>query len=262
MNRRLAPFAILLLGIILSIGVSTYGGLLSSPKQEAKAQVSQQWLDATGAGIAIPACGSSSITNPTCDGTTPNITFNWAWAGGNNGALHDTSRGVDVFIVPDGGSFPVPNNPDPCPGGNYTYCDSEGNNSDGNGSWTWTGGVSGQSYDYRIDFLRDRSPRAVSTGVPGSVSGSFDLPNCSLPLPAPGPLPVCNGGVDIGLRVNDGTGIIRVAAEPAGIVTSPLRIFAQGRVNGIVLIDPGDANASLYRIRIPDGSIKTFCRLP
>ena len=73
--------------------------------------------------------------------------------------------------------------------------------------------------------------------------------------------PVCNGGVDVGLRINDGNGVIKIAAEPTGTLTSPLRIFKSGTIHGIVLVDPSDPNASRLRIRTSTAT-KALCRLP
>ena len=56
-----------------------------------------------------------------------------------------------------------------------------------------------------------------------------------------------------GLRAYDGAQIITFACEPTGTVTSLLRIFSSGNIYGIVLVDPTDASASKFRIRITAG---------
>ncbi len=58
--------------------------------------------------------------------------------------------------------------------------------------------------------------------------------------------------IDIGLRVYDGTAIVSIACEPAGTLTSPLRIAKNGVIYGIVLVDPSDQHAS--RIKVKTGS--------
>ena len=59
--------------------------------------------------------------------------------------------------------------------------------------------------------------------------------------------------IDIGLRVYDGTAIISIACEPAGTLTSPLRIRKNEVTYGIVLVDPSDPNASKLKIQTSSG---------
>lgn len=59
--------------------------------------------------------------------------------------------------------------------------------------------------------------------------------------------------IDIGLRAYDGANIIKIAAEPLGILTSPLRIFKNGNIYGIVLVNPSDPYASKIRIQTKSG---------
>lgn len=59
--------------------------------------------------------------------------------------------------------------------------------------------------------------------------------------------------VDIGLRAYDGTGITKIACEPVGTLTSPLRMAKNGIVYGIVLVPVTDANASKIRIQTSSG---------
>lgn len=61
------------------------------------------------------------------------------------------------------------------------------------------------------------------------------------------------GNVDIGLRAYDGTGIIKIACEPAGILTSPLRTHKNGITYAIVLVDSADSRASKIRIKTNSG---------
>jgi len=66
---------------------------------------------------------------------------------------------------------------------------------------------------------------------------------------------------DIGLRVYNGSETIAIAAEPTGILTSPLRIAKNGVIYGIVLVDPGDPNDSGVRIQTSSG-IKALRKYP
>ncbi|MBS3097397.1 hypothetical protein J4209_01230 [Candidatus Woesearchaeota archaeon] len=58
---------------------------------------------------------------------------------------------------------------------------------------------------------------------------------------------------DIGLKIFDGTQTVKIAAEPLGTVTSPLRIAKAGAIYGIMLVDPSDAKASKIRIQTNNG---------
>jgi len=66
--------------------------------------------------------------------------------------------------------------------------------------------------------------------------------------------------VDCGLRAYDGTTIITIACEPAGTLTSPLRIRKGSTTYGIVLVDPSDPMASKIRIKTSSG-IKALRKL-
>jgi len=69
-----------------------------------------------------------------------------------------------------------------------------------------------------------------------------------------------SGGVDIGLRVFDGTQIVPIAAEPLGTLTSPLRIGKNGNTYGVVLVDILDPNASKVRINT-SGGVKALMKM-
>jgi hypothetical protein len=58
---------------------------------------------------------------------------------------------------------------------------------------------------------------------------------------------------DIGLRIYDGATTTSIAAEPLGALTSPLRIFKNGNIYGIVLVSTTDAMASKIRIMTSSG---------
>ncbi len=72
------------------------------------------------------------------------------------------------------------------------------------------------------------------------------------------------GFQDIGLRVYNGTQVVAIAAEPAGTLTSPLRIAKNGAIYGIVLVDPGDPNDSGLRIQTNSGikALRKYVFLP
>jgi hypothetical protein len=59
--------------------------------------------------------------------------------------------------------------------------------------------------------------------------------------------------IDIGLRVYDGRAIIKIACEPEGTLTSPLRIAKNGVTYGIVLVDPSDPEASNIIVQTRSG---------
>jgi len=61
------------------------------------------------------------------------------------------------------------------------------------------------------------------------------------------------GYIDIGLRVYNGTEIVKIAGEPLGTLTSSLRIEKNGNIYGVVLVDPGDPNESGVRIQTSSG---------
>lgn len=58
---------------------------------------------------------------------------------------------------------------------------------------------------------------------------------------------------DIGLKTFDGSSIVKIACEPQGILTSPLRIAKGSITYGIVLVDPSDSYASKLRIKTNSG---------
>ncbi len=68
------------------------------------------------------------------------------------------------------------------------------------------------------------------------------------------------GVVDIGLRAYDGTAIIKIACEPAGVLTSPLRIHKNGTIYAIVLVELNDARASKFRVKTSSG-IKALAKM-
>lgn len=61
------------------------------------------------------------------------------------------------------------------------------------------------------------------------------------------------GYIDCGLRVFDGSNIIKFACEPVGTLTSPLRIRKDSTTYGIVLVDSSDTKASKVKIQTSSG---------
>jgi len=59
--------------------------------------------------------------------------------------------------------------------------------------------------------------------------------------------------IDCGLRVFDGTSVIKIACEPAGTLTSPLRIRKGDTTYGIILVEVTDTNSSKIRIQTSSG---------
>ncbi len=71
-----------------------------------------------------------------------------------------------------------------------------------------------------------------------------------------GTCPTCNNptGIDIGLRIFSGGGVVKLAAEPFGTITSPLRIARDGVVYGLMLVSTSDVtNASGVRVNTKNG---------
>lgn len=81
-------------------------------------------------------------------------------------------------------------------------------------------------------------------------------PTPTTPPPTPTPPPY----IDIGLRGYDGSQTVYFAIEPDQPATSRLRIHKNGTTHGIVLVDPGDPNASKFKIKTGDG-IKAIRKL-
>jgi len=55
--------------------------------------------------------------------------------------------------------------------------------------------------------------------------------------------------IDIGLRIYDGATNQAIACDPAGTLTSPLRISKASTTYGIALVDTGDSSASKIRVK-------------
>lgn len=71
----------------------------------------------------------------------------------------------------------------------------------------------------------------------------------------------CSTAIDIGLRIYDGTQVVKAAAEPLGTLTSPLRIAKGGNIYGIILVSTSDSTASKIHIQTASG-VKAIKKLP
>jgi len=97
----------------------------------------------------------------------------------------------------------------------------------------------GQSY-----FSGDGEEFSDITSIDGFENANICIKGLTVPGPA---------FVDIGLRVFDGSEIISIACEPEENLTSPLRIAKNGKIYGIVLVDPSDPHASKMIIQTGSG---------
>ena len=69
-----------------------------------------------------------------------------------------------------------------------------------------------------------------------------------------------NNYVDIGLRAYDGTNTIKIACEPNGTLTYPLRIMKGAIIYSIALVEPSDPSASKIRVKTNSG-IKALVKI-
>jgi len=67
--------------------------------------------------------------------------------------------------------------------------------------------------------------------------------------------------IDCGLRIRNGIQTIFIACEPAGTLTSPLRIRKGATTYGIPLVGTSDSSASAIRINTSSG-IKALRKYP
>jgi len=65
---------------------------------------------------------------------------------------------------------------------------------------------------------------------------------------------------DIGFRMKDSTGVVRIACQLSTAVTSPLRVARNGKIYGIALVDPSDPSATPLRVKTSSG-IKAVAKL-
>lgn len=159
----------LFVGFIILSSVVLTGGFLFFPNlfsYESIAKTSSVWTDQTGAGISVPACGSSTPL-VTCSGGAPNVTFTWAVAG----PAPDTTvcSTASITAGPSGGPQSVIATGQPCTGGPFS----------------WSGAtLFNTTYTYSINF--ENGGHVIS-------SGSFPTPGyCTAPAPIPPPTVSCS----------------------------------------------------------------------
>src|SRR3989338_8260351 len=162
-NSYQLPLTIALGGILIAAGVFVFSDI--NNENPFASSDSQQWTQKAGAGISVPACGSSSASAPTCDGALPSVTFDWNL---------DTAYLIeDIQLIINGPSGAV---------FNQFIC---GDGGDGRcnqhiGSWSWTGGGLDNDYSW---FLYDHHTISAD---PLINSGTFRTPvTCPSSNPPP-----------------------------------------------------------------------------
>jgi hypothetical protein len=60
--------------------------------------------------------------------------------------------------------------------------------------------------------------------------------------------------VDKGLRVFDGTKIVKIALYPQGVLGSPLRIEKDSLIYSVALVEPTDSDATKVRVRVSNST--------
>jgi mannan endo-1,4-beta-mannosidase len=112
--------------------------------------------------------------------------------------------------------------------------------------WSWCGNSGGVEY---LDMVNNWNPSSLTEWGQIIINGANGIKQTSQECSIFG----AGETIDIGLRVFDGTEIIRIACEPVGTLTSPLRIAKNGVVYGIVLVEPSDPAASKLKIQTSSG---------
>lgn len=181
-NRSVAAgAAIIFAGAVIAAGIFAFS--FFSPKEAASVASEPQWTQETGAGISVPACGSSSNTFPTCSGGSPSLTISWTWT--VNAAHPRECNLVNVGIYR--GSTQVQ-------GYGGRAC---------NDSITWTGGESGTVYSYNVYFLDLDGNPPIET-----KSGTFTTPFCTPPSASCSASPLtANIGEDVTWRATPSGGL-------------------------------------------------------
>ena len=130
----------LLAGIILVFGIIVAGGVLAfsgfSVSEPIAGVESPQWTQESGAGITVPACGSTTacgapgqnVVCTTCSGNAPSVEFTWTNTGDTATLTCSTVR-IGAWVT----GFPAVRILDNLP------C---------NGSATWTGAANPTNYNY------------------------------------------------------------------------------------------------------------------
>src|SRR3989338_7095560 len=178
-NKKIAvPLLILFFGILVS-GVLTFSGFsVSEPIADAE---SPQWTQESGAGITVPACGSTTacgapgqnVVCTNCSGNAPSVEFTWTNTGDTATLTCSTVR-IGAWVT----GFPAIRILDNLP------C---------SGNAPWTGAANATSYNYEV-----RYKTAIYTACTGGVDPKSGL--ClgwtTETRTYPRDETVCTGGVD------------------------------------------------------------------
>ena len=131
--------------------------------------------------------------------------------------------------------------------------------------------IGGTAYADSLDFILD------TTGLSPTIGGTAYADSLDFILNTTGLSPIVGGAVfadsldfaldtrtnlvDIGLRLFDGTNIIKIAAQPPGLLTSPARLNKFGLTYGIALAATNSSAASRLRVQTSSG-VKSWQKLP
>ncbi|HUY62478.1 MAG TPA: CARDB domain-containing protein [Candidatus Paceibacterota bacterium] len=134
-------------------GLTQFGSAIIAAATSTPASGGTSWLTQVGSGIVAPACGSSSITSgPTCNNGSPVVSLQWTAAPGSA-----CTTATPVSISMNGTVVAT-----------SQHC---------NGTYTWNGGSSGQSYTYSIFYSYGGYLLTSTTDV--ISTNSFTMPYCT-----------------------------------------------------------------------------------
>ena len=150
-KKLIIPAVIFIGGLLISAGILISANLANA--QPFATSQASQWTQNAGAGISVPACGSSSNLAPTCAGASPSVTISWTWI--PNAAHPRECNLVNVGVYKGGVQVQ----------GYQRAC---------NDSIIWTGGESGTVYTYNVYFVDVDGNPPIET-----ASGSFTTPDCA-----------------------------------------------------------------------------------
>jgi len=233
-------------------------------------------VDSTGNNVYVVDSGNSRIEKFTSNGT---YVTQWGSSGSGIGQFYEPSAvavyGNNIYVV-DNGNARIQEFTS-----SGTYVTQWGSSGSGNGQFSFFDGqfnyapsgmaVDGSGNVYVADYNNSRIQKFNSSGTyltqwgsSGSGNGQFNGPvglavygnNIYVADTYNNLVQVFvtqTASTDIGLRVYDGTATIKVACEPAGILTSKLRISKSGITYGILLVPTSDPSASKIRIQTSTG---------
>ena len=132
-RKNLAPMAIALGGLLIAAGVFAFSG--SNPENPVASRESPQWTQRTGAGLSVPACGSSSA-GATCNNGAPVVDFIWTNTGDADESRICQSARIGTWVAGQDPGTAV----------------RIGDNLPCSGSFTWTGASAATNYNYVIRY--------------------------------------------------------------------------------------------------------------